>query len=107
MPAVLEQLRPVSSEVLTKAASITTGTGLLSVAPQMVAAYCRAMRACWPRVVPKFRPTGSTGVGSLRPWRGSFVSRMVRSAPAAVALDSARKASEATYERGDMLEPGR
>src|SRR5215212_5770115 len=40
---------------------------LFSVAPQILAAAWKAIRRCWPRVVPLFPPTGAAGVESLNP----------------------------------------
>ncbi len=42
-------------------------TGLSRIEPQTSAAYWKAMRRCWPTVVPGLPPTGAAGVGSLKP----------------------------------------
>src|SRR5206468_8505403 len=42
-------------------------TLLLKVAPQILAAYWKAFRRCWPSVAPGLPPTGAAGVGSLKP----------------------------------------
>src|SRR5690349_5610801 len=53
-------------------ALMTIGTGLVRVAPQMLAAWVKAIRRCLPSVVPSLPPTGVAGVGSLKPTPGAF-----------------------------------
>src|SRR4051812_43581743 len=48
-------------------ALMTMGWLLVSVAPHRLAAYVKAIRRCWPSVVPVLPPIGVAGVVSLKP----------------------------------------
>src|SRR5262249_15250476 len=52
----------------TQVEAIVTVWLLVRVAPQIFAAAWKALRRCWPSVVPGLPPTGATTVGSLKPW---------------------------------------
>ncbi|VXB00192.1 hypothetical protein MASSI9I_10238 [Massilia sp. 9I] len=88
----------------TKAAPMRMGTLLSSVLPQMLAACWKAIRRCWPRVVPVLPPTGVAGVGSLKPSPGAFWLTMVMVAAAWTALAPASaKASAAATRHRDLM----
>src|SRR3712207_1652144 len=89
-------------------ARIVMGTPLLSVAPQMLAANWKALRRCWPRVVPVLLPTGVAGVGSLKPEFAESAFCMMMVAPArayveAAAATKSAKAAAKSLERVGLL----
>src|SRR5689334_22037007 len=83
-------------------ALMTIGTGLVRVAPQMLAACVNAIRRCWPRVVPLLPPTGTAGVGSLKPTPGPLM-LLITIVAAAWAEPAHAKAREAATS----VRPGR
>src|SRR6187455_2837088 len=87
---------PVAVQVSgSNVARMLTGTVLVSVEPQMLAAYWNAMRRCWPSVVPGLPPTGATGVGSLNPTPAALPLTMTSVAAACTAGAAANAPSVA------------
>ncbi len=70
----------------------------------MLAAYWNAMRRCWPIVVPGLPPTGTAGVGSLKPSLGpSMLTMTMLAEPKAGTLTARASTARARKENSRTL----